>query len=55
MKVTFGVDVACRADHQGSLADERGECCWSGVRFRTRVADLETLWARIPVRAEVTW
>ena len=54
MKVTLGVDVACRADHQGSLADERGEFCWSGVRFRTRVADLESLWARIPVGAQVT-
>ena len=54
MKVTLGVDVACRADHQGSLADERGQFCWSGVRFRTRVADLEALWARIPAGSEVT-
>ncbi|MGB7981820.1 MAG: hypothetical protein WCF36_13640 [Candidatus Nanopelagicales bacterium] len=46
MKVTMGVDVACRADHQASLADERGEFLWSGVRFRTAMADLNTLWAR---------
>ena len=27
---------------------------WSGVRFRTRVADLDRLWARVPAGAEVT-
>lgn len=53
-RVTVGIDVACRADHQASLADEQGRFIWSGVRFRTRVADLERLWARVPVGAEVT-
>jgi transposase len=54
VKVTLGVDVACRAEHQASLADERGEFLWSGARFRTRVADLDRLWARLPADAEVT-
>ena len=54
MKVTLGVDVACRADHQASLADERGEFFWSAARFRTRVGDLDRLWARVPADAEVT-
>jgi len=54
MRVTLGIDVACRADHQASLADERGEFVWSGVRFRTKVADLQGLWSRVPAEAEVT-
>lgn len=53
-RVTVGIDVACRADHQASLADEQGRFVWSGMRFRTRVADLERLWARVPAGAEVT-
>jgi len=54
MKVTLGIDVACRADHQASLADERGEFLWSGVRFGTTVRDLDRLWTRVPPGAEVT-
>ena len=50
----LGIDVACRADHQASLADERGEFVWSAWRFRTTPADLEALWAKIPAGAEVT-
>lgn len=52
--VRLGIDVACQADHQASLADDRGEFLWSAWRFRTRPADLETLWAKIPAGAEVT-
>jgi transposase len=53
-EVRLGIDVACRAEHQASLADERGEFLWSGWRFRTSPADLERLWAKIPDGAAVT-
>jgi transposase len=49
----LGIDVACRAEHRASLADERGEFLWSNWRFRTTVADLERLWAKVPDSAEV--
>ena len=52
-EVRLGIDVACRSDHQASLADDRGEFVWSGWRFRTTVADLERLWAKLPADAEV--
>lgn len=52
-EVRLGIDVACRADHQASLADERGEFLWSAWRFRTTTADLERLWAKIPAGAAV--
>jgi transposase len=52
--VRLGIDVACRADHQASLADERGEFMWSAWRFKTSAADLERLWEKIPAGAEVT-
>lgn len=52
--VRLGIDVACRADHQASLADETGEFIWTGWRFRTTTTDLERLWAKIPADAEVT-
>jgi len=29
-QMTLGIDVACRAAHQASLADERGKFAWSG-------------------------
>lgn len=54
MRVTLGIDVACRADHQASLADGAGEFVWSGRRFRTTPADLEALWDKVPEGAEVT-
>ena len=34
-EVRLGIDVACTAAHQASLADERGEFLWQGWRFRT--------------------
>lgn len=52
-EVRLGIDVACRADHQASLCDERGEFVWSAWRFRTTPPDLERLWAKIPADAEV--
>lgn len=50
----LGIDVACRAAHRASLADERGEFVWSGWRFHTRPEDLERLWEKIPDDADVT-
>jgi transposase len=44
----MGIDIAVRAPHQASLADERGELIWSGHRFRTTAADLDGLWERLP-------
>jgi transposase len=52
--VRLGIDVACRAAHRASLADERGEFLWSGWRFHTRPEDLERLWEKIPNDADVT-
>ena len=52
MRITIGIDIACRAAHQASCADERGRLIWSGVRFRTVAAYLEQLWARVPSDAE---
>jgi transposase len=54
VQMTLGIDVACRAAHQASLADESGRFLWSGRRFRTTVADLEQLWQAIPAGAAVT-
>jgi transposase len=51
--VRLGIDVACRAHHQASLADEAGRLSWSGRRFRTTPADLEQLWAQLPDDADV--
>ena len=53
-QMTLGIDVACRAAHQASLADERGKFAWSGRRFRTTVADLERLWALVPAGVALT-
>lgn len=52
-EVRLGIDVACTAVHQASLADERGVFLWQGWRFRTTTADLERLWAKIPDDASV--
>ena len=48
MKIRLGVDVACRAAHQASLADEQGRVLFVGHRFRTDPDELDTLWARLP-------
>lgn len=52
MKVTLGVDVACRAAHQASCVDEAGQFVWSGIRFHTAPDELEGLWARLPEGAD---
>ena len=48
MNVRLGIDVACRADHQASLAGVDGEFIWSGWRFRTTPGDLRALWDKTP-------
>lgn len=53
MKIRLGVDVACRAAHQASCADERGEMVFVGHRFRTDPAELDKLWARLPDGCQV--
>ena len=35
MIVRLGIDIACRAPHQASLASEDGTLLWTGRRFRT--------------------
>ena len=51
--VRLGVDVACRAAHQASLADATGTLIFSGRKFFTRPAELERLWAQLPDGAQV--
>ena len=48
MIVRLGVDIACRAAHQASLATEEGSLLWSGRRFRTDATELAQLWACLP-------
>jgi hypothetical protein len=48
MKIRLGVDIACRSAHHAACADESGALLWSGQRFRTDVAEIEALWARLP-------
>src|SRR5215210_1681914 len=52
MKIRLGVDIACRSAHHAACADETGALLWSGQRFRTDVAELTALWARLPVDVE---
>jgi transposase len=52
VKIRLGVDVACRAAHQASCADEHGVMLWVGYRFRTDPDELEALWARLPADAD---
>ncbi|MGH2700493.1 MAG: hypothetical protein ACRDJ2_01830 [Actinomycetota bacterium] len=48
MQLRLGIDIACRAPHQASLADEVGCLLWVGRRLRTTAADLDALWAMLP-------
>ncbi|WP_222870609.1 IS110 family transposase [Micromonospora sp. MP36] len=48
MPVRLRIDIACRAAHQASLADEQGRFVWAGRRFRTTPSDLARLWAMLP-------
>src|SRR6476661_2212132 len=52
LKIRLGVDVACRAAHQASLADEQGRFLFVGHRFPTDPDELDTRWARLPKDAE---
>ena len=52
--MTLGIDVACRAAHQASLADEAGRFAWSGRRFTTTASDLQQLWDLVPSGVAVT-
>jgi transposase len=53
-KYILGIDVACRAAHQATLTDERGEFLWSARKFRTTTSDLTSLWSSLPEDAELT-
>ena len=53
-QMILGIDVACRAAHQASLADQAGRLAWSGRKFRTTAADLDRLWGSIPAGAALT-
>lgn len=44
MALTLGIDVACRAAHQATLARD-GVPVWRGRKFSTRPVELERLWA----------
>ena len=48
MQLRLGIDIACRAAHQVSLADEQGRFIWTGRRFRTTPQDLARLWSMLP-------
>lgn len=48
MAMTLGIDVACRADHQATLAVD-GRPVWRGRRFRSSSTDLDRLWADLDV------
>jgi len=48
MPLRLGIDIACRAAHQVSLADEQGRFIWTGRRFRTTPQDLIRLWKMLP-------
>ena len=52
MQLRLGIDVACRAAHQASLADKAGQLIWVGRRFRTASGDLERLWSMLPEDVE---
>jgi transposase len=52
LKVRLGVDIACRAAHQASLADEHGTMLFVGHRFRTDPDELEALWRTLPADAD---
>jgi transposase len=45
--VRLGIDIACGATHQASLADQQGQFIWTGRRSRTTAADLAQLWAML--------
>ena len=52
MPLRLGIDIACRAAHEVSLADEQGRLIWTGPPFRTTPQDLDRPWATLPQRTE---
>ncbi|HET8992778.1 IS110 family transposase [Rhodococcus sp. SJ-2] len=50
MNLILGIDLACRAAHQSSLARTDGTYVWTGKKFFTRPADLDDLWADIDLQ-----
>jgi transposase len=52
MKIRFGIDVACRAAHQASCADEQGQMLFVGHRFHTDPDELEPLRRTLPENAD---
>jgi hypothetical protein len=44
----LGIDIACRAAHQVSLADEQGRFVWTRRRFHTTPRDQARLWSMLP-------
>jgi transposase len=44
LDLTLGIDLACRAAHQASLARPDGSFVWTGRKFFTRPADLQRVW-----------
>ena len=54
MPLRLGIDIACRAAHQVSLADEQGRFIWTGRRFQTTPQDLDRLWAMLPEGTDPT-
>lgn len=44
MDLTLGIDLACRAAHQASLARPDGSFVWTGRKFFTRPDDLQRVW-----------
>ncbi len=53
-RLILGINVACRANHQATMTDERGEFLWSARKFRTTTQDLESLWSSLPGDGELT-
>lgn len=52
VRTVIGIDVALRAAHQASCADEKGNLIFTGHRFFTNATELERLWSRLPDAAE---
>ncbi len=52
MVIRIGIDIAVRAPHQASVANEAGVFAFSGHRFRTTPQDLELLWDRLPAKVD---
>ena len=51
MNLVLGIDLACRAAHQASLARPDGTFVWSGRKFFTTTEDLERIWSAIDLPA----